>query len=128
MREDMGDAMSDTFGETERRSSELPLTGHRPRLARACRRAGAMPLIGWVRAALRHDVRILAYHRVLETVEPDGFRFDPELISASSEAFRRQLAIIKRRFAPMRFDELIDALDRGRPAPRRAVLITFDDG
>ncbi len=128
MCEDMGNAMSGTLGETERRSSGLPSAGRRPRLARVCRRAGAMPLIGWVRAALRHDVRILAYHRVLDTVEPDDFRFDPELISASSDAFRRQLAIIKRRFAPMRFDELIDALDCGRPVPRRAVLITFDDG
>ena len=102
--------------------------GRRPRLARAAHRLGVMPLLGWVRGAWRHDVRILAYHRVLESVEPAGFRFDAELISASSDAFRRQLAIVKRRFAPMRFDELADCLDRGRPVPRRAVLITFDDG
>jgi peptidoglycan/xylan/chitin deacetylase (PgdA/CDA1 family) len=102
--------------------------GKRPQLARVARRLGAMPLLGWARAAWRRDVRILAYHRVLESIEPEGFRFDSELISASSDQFRRQLAIVKRRFAPMRFDELADCLDRGRPVPRRAVLITFDDG
>jgi peptidoglycan/xylan/chitin deacetylase (PgdA/CDA1 family) len=109
-------------------SSDMPMAGRRPRLARLCARAGLLPLIARMRAALRHDLRILAYHRVLDTADPEGFRFDPELISASSDAFRQQLAIVKRRFAPMRFDELIDCLDRGRPVPRRAVLITFDDG
>ena len=87
-----------------------------------------MPLIGRLRAALRHDVRILAYHRVLESVEPRDFRFDPDLISASSDAFREQVGIVKRRCSLMRFDELIDRLDRGQSLPRRAALITFDDG
>jgi peptidoglycan/xylan/chitin deacetylase (PgdA/CDA1 family) len=120
--------MSGRVGDAESQSNEMPSAGRRPRLARACRRVGLLPLIGRVRAALRRDVRILAYHRVLDAVEPVGFRFDPELISASSDAFRQQLAIVKRRFSPMRFDELIDCLDRGKPIPRRAVLITFDDG
>ena len=110
------------------RSGETLLAGRRPRLARACARAGLLPVIAGVRAALRRDLRILAYHRVLDSIEPADFSFDPELISASSDAFRRQLSIVKRRFAPMRFDELIDCLDRRRPVPRRAVLITFDDG
>lgn len=87
-----------------------------------------MPLIARLRAALRNDVRILAYHRVLDTAEPGDFRFDPELISASREGFREQLALVARHCSPMRFDELIDRLDRGRAPPRRAVLITFDDG
>ena len=120
--------MSGMVGDSGVRSSEMPLAGRRPRLARFCARAGLLPLIARVRTALRHDIRILAYHRVLDTAEPAGFLFDPELISASSDAFRQQLAIVKRRFVPMRFDELIDCVDRGRPVPRRAVLITFDDG
>jgi peptidoglycan/xylan/chitin deacetylase (PgdA/CDA1 family) len=122
----MGDSMSGTQVQAE--SGGEPPGGRRPRLARALRRAGALPLIGRLRAALRHDVRILAYHRVLESVEPEGFRFDPELISASAEAFREQLAIVRRRCVPLRFDELLAHLDQGRDIPRRAVLITFDDG
>ncbi len=100
----------------------------RPRLASALQRVGALQLIGRLRAALRDDVRILAYHRVLESVEPQDFRFDLDLISASSDAFREQIDIVKRRCSPMRFDELIDRLDRGQSLPRRAALITFDDG
>lgn len=87
-----------------------------------------MPLVGRLRAVLHRDVRILAYHRVLPSVEPQDFRFDLDLVSASGEAFRRQLAIVRRRFTPMRFDELADCLERGRRIPSRAVLITFDDG
>ncbi len=105
-----------------------PSAGLRPRLARVLRHAGALPLVVRLRAALCEDVRILAYHRVLETAVPAGFRFDPDLVSASAEGFREQLRIVRRRCAPMRFDELLDQLDRGRPVPRRAVLITFDDG
>lgn len=87
-----------------------------------------MPVVGRLRAALHRDVRILAYHRVLPSVAPVDFRFDLDLVSASSEAFRRQLDIVRRRFVPMRFDELADCLDHGRRIPSRAVLITFDDG
>ena len=131
MREVTGDSMSGEDVQAENglaQSGREPSAARRPRLARALQRVGAMPLIGRLRAALRHDVRILAYHRVLESVEPQGFRFDLDLISASSEAFREQIAIVKRRCSPMRFDELIDRLDRGQSLPRHAVLITFDDG
>lgn len=105
-----------------------PSAGLRPRLARVLRRAGALPLAVRLRAALREDVRILAYHRVLETAAPAEFRFDPDLVSASAEGFREQLRLVRRRFSPMRFDELLDRLGRGRSLPRHAVLITFDDG
>lgn len=122
----MGDSMGGAGMQAE--DGPGPSAGRRPRLARALRRAGALPLLARLRAALRNDVRILAYHRVLDTAEPEDFRFDPELVSASREAFRAQLAIVARRCSPIRFDELIDRLDRGRAPPRRAVLITFDDG
>ncbi len=131
MREVTGDSMSGEGVQTDDgRAGDgcEPSAARRPRLARALRRVGAMPLIGRLRAALRHDVRILAYHRVLESVEPEDFRFDLDLISASSDAFREQIAIVKRRCSSMRFDELIDRLDRGQSLPRRAALITFDDG
>jgi peptidoglycan/xylan/chitin deacetylase (PgdA/CDA1 family) len=122
----MGDSMSGTQVQAERGGE--PSTGRRPRLARALRGVGLLPLIARVRAALRNDVRILAYHRVLESAEPEGFRFDPELVSASREGFAEQLAIVRRRCSPMRFDELVARLERGRTLPRRTVLITFDDG
>ena len=63
--------------------------GRRPRLARALCASGLMPLTARLRAAWRDDLRILAYHRVLPLAEPAGFRFDPDLISASAEALSR---------------------------------------
>ncbi|MGN6152514.1 MAG: polysaccharide deacetylase family protein [Lysobacteraceae bacterium] len=109
-------------------NGDTPSAGLRPRLARALHRMGTLPLAGRLRGALCDDVRILAYHRVLETAVPHDFRFDPDLVSASAEGFSEQLRIVRRRFSPMRFDELLERLDRGRRLPPRAVLITFDDG
>ena len=65
--------------------------GRRQLLARWCHRLGALPLLKRVRPGARGDARVLAYHRVLESAEPQDFSFDPELISASAEAFREQM-------------------------------------
>lgn len=102
--------------------------GRRERLARLCRRTGALSVLGGMRALLRRDVRILAYHRVLESAQPDGFEFDVELISASAAAFREQMLLVRRNFHPLRFDELLACIDSGRAPPRKSVLVTFDDG
>jgi peptidoglycan/xylan/chitin deacetylase (PgdA/CDA1 family) len=103
-------------------------SGRRPRLARMARSCGLLPLAGRLRALLRDDLRILAYHRVLESADPPGFAFDVDLISASADAFRTQMQLLKARFNPMRFDELCDRLEHGRSLPPRTVLVTFDDG
>ena len=89
-------------------------------------RRAAAPL-KHVRALLRGDLRILAYHRVLEPVPPD-FSFDLELVSAWAEHFREQMVLLRRRFHPMRFDEVLACMDAGRRVPRNAVLVSFDDG
>lgn len=102
--------------------------GRRQRLARLSHSAHLLPSLQHMRGLLRHDVRILAYHRVLESIEPAGFTFDLDLISASAERFHEQMSLLRKRFHPMRFDEVLACLDAGRPLPRRAVLITFDDG
>ncbi len=114
--------------QTQHGSNPHEARGRRPWLARACRRSGLLPLAGGLRGLLRDDVRILAYHRVLDSVEPAGFSFDVDLISASAEAFRAQMRHVRRHFHPMRFDELADCLDRGRRPPPRALLVSFDDG
>ncbi len=102
--------------------------GRRQLLARWCHRLGALPLLKRVRPGARGEARVLAYHRVLESAEPQDFSFDPELISASAEAFREQMRHLKAHFVPMRFDEVLDHQRRGVPLPAGAVLVTFDDG
>ena len=102
--------------------------GKRERVVEACYRVGLLPVIRQLRALVRHDLRILAYHRVLDVDDPNRFDFDLELISASAQRFHDQMSLIKRRMHPMRFDEVLDLLDRGKTLPVNALVVTFDDG
>lgn len=106
----------------------LSRAGRRQRLARQCHSTGILPLLRGARSTLLKDLRILAYHRVLESAEPDGFTFDTELISATAAGFREQMQAIKRDFHPMRFDQVLSYVDADRRLPKGAVLVTFDDG
>ena len=81
-----------------------------------------------LRAQLVRDVRILAYHRVLTLADEDAFPFDADLVSASEQQFRAQMQLLARRFNPIRFADLVAAMDGGAPLPARAVIVTFDDG
>jgi len=106
--------------------SERP--GKRQRLAAFCSAVGVLPGLTSLRRALRKDLRILAYHRVLGVPDPDAFAFDLDEISASPEQFREQMQLVKRRYDPMSFHELIAAVDSRRPLPPRPLIVTFDDG
>lgn len=64
---------------------------------------------------------ILAYHRVTELPN------DPYLLTVTPKHFAEQLEVIRRHYFPMRLESLVDALREGR-VPRRAVVVTFDDG
>lgn len=80
------------------------------------------------RGMFRHDLRILAYHRVLDLPQPDKFEFDVDLVSAGADEFRRQMQLVRDRFNPIGFDTVLDCLERGKPLPEDATLVTFDDG
>ena len=45
-----------------------------------------------------------------------------------SRTFASRYRLLKRRFSPIRFRDLIDAFGTGRPLPPRPVILTFDDG
>jgi peptidoglycan/xylan/chitin deacetylase (PgdA/CDA1 family) len=72
-------------------------------------------------------LRILAYHRVLDD-DLSHFPFDEQLISATSDDFRRQMQFLKRHFEVISFADLHECEKAGRPWPRRAAIVTFDDG
>lgn len=71
---------------------------------------------------------ILAYHRIFDMGSEDDFPYDPELVSATVGDFEWQMKTLKERFAPLALTEILDLLEKGRPLPRRAVAVTFDDG
>jgi len=99
----------------------------RSALAKACARLGLMPLMQATRRFLRGDLRILAYHRVLD-VDVETFDFDLALVSASAAQFRAQMEYVKAHYRPMRFRDVIEYRDAGRPLPADALVVTFDDG
>ncbi len=80
----------------------------RRRAARAPRRPDGRPLI-------------LMYHRI---AEPDS---DPWALSVTPAHFGEQLDALRRRADPMSLARLVRHLEQGT-LPRRAVVITFDDG
>lgn len=70
-------------------------------------------------------LRVLAYHRI--AVPADTPDLDPSLISATPEVFTSQMRYLACNFHAVSVMEVLEAVDAGRPLPRRSVLLTFDD-
>lgn len=100
--------------------------GLRQRLAARAHGWRMLPLLQTVRGWFRHDLRVLAYHRVRET--GPGFAFDPALVSATPPDFHAQMQHLRDRYHPVSCREVVAALEGGPALPRNAVLVTFDDG
>src|SRR5579872_3996890 len=81
-----------------------------------------------IRAACRADIPILAYHRIWDIRDEDGFPFDIELVSACIGEFQWQMEYVRRNFDPITFATLLKILDGEQSAPPKPIIITFDDG
>lgn len=68
----------------------------------------------------------LAYHRVCD-VDPHS-PWDPNLVSATPDQFRRQLAFVKRHFTPVTSADIIQWRQGRFDMPPNPLVITFDDG
>jgi peptidoglycan/xylan/chitin deacetylase (PgdA/CDA1 family) len=82
---------------------------------------------GYFSAADRHGLAVVTYHGIL----PPGYRtidagFDGSLITA--DTFRQQLRLLKRTYAIISPEEFRIWCREGGELPRRAVLLTCDDG
>ena len=108
--------------------SALPRPGIRGQLGRWCHGLGVLPLLQRVRRWGRRDLRVLAYHRVLDVPDVNRFDFDLELVSASVDGFREQMRWLQRHMRPLRLADVVAALDAGTALPADAVVVTFDDG
>jgi peptidoglycan/xylan/chitin deacetylase (PgdA/CDA1 family) len=71
---------------------------------------------------------VLAYHRVLDIIDPIQFCYDMDLVSASTSEFDYQMSYISQYMHPVSEDEVIAAIRGEKSLPKRAVLVTFDDG
>jgi len=90
-------------------------------------KTGVNDLFGYMQKFAEQRLTILAYHRVMD-VDVNNYPFDLSLISATPEDFEWQLKHIKKRFTPIRFEDIINFIDQGTPLPNRPIIISFDDG
>ena len=104
------------------------VSGKREFASRVITALGLSNVVGGVRSAMVKDLRVLAYHRVLKDLDETVFPFDAELVSAREADFDWQMAYIARRFNPVSIQQVTDAINGGKPLPKRAVMVTFDDG
>jgi O-antigen/teichoic acid export membrane protein/peptidoglycan/xylan/chitin deacetylase (PgdA/CDA1 family) len=89
---------------------------------------GLTRVLGVLRSAAVKDLRVLAYHRVLADLDESRYAFDAELVSARREEFDWQMAYVARHFQPVTCAQVADAINAGTALPKRAVMVTFDDG
>lgn len=112
---------------TQVRDSGRP-AGLRGQLGELCHSSGLLGSLQRMRSWIHKDLRILAYHRITPLPDPEAYEFDLELISATPEGFREQMAFLKKHYQPMRLTDVAHALNDGVELPADAVVITFDDG
>jgi peptidoglycan/xylan/chitin deacetylase (PgdA/CDA1 family) len=74
-----------------------------------------------LRSYARRNVLVLLYHRVANVPT------DPHLLCVTSDNFSEQMEVLRRNWNPISLRELSSGLKNQR-LPRRAVLVTFDDG
>jgi peptidoglycan/xylan/chitin deacetylase (PgdA/CDA1 family) len=70
---------------------------------------------------------ILRYHSVGGADGSVPIHIDPSLCVPVS-AFAQQMRFLREHYTPVSLDQLFEAIKEGRPFPRGAVVITFDDG
>ena len=102
--------------------------GKKEFLANVLLAAGVFPVVRNFPAWMGNDLRLLAYHRVFDVADESNFPFDPELISASTADFQAQIEHVATYFVPVTCADVLAAIGGGRALPRRAIVITFDDG
>ncbi|MFZ5979896.1 MAG: polysaccharide deacetylase family protein [Candidatus Zixiibacteriota bacterium] len=89
---------------------------------------GFLPLL---KAALRtappERPLMLMYHRVLENIERDN-KYTQNGIAVSRDTFEKQMAYLAKYYRPVSLDDFVAGLTAGKILPKKAVVITFDDG
>ncbi len=104
------------------------MTGKKELLASALHATGILSLLPHLPAWHMRELRILTYHRVFNVADETTFPFDPALISASTTDFHDQIEYVAKNFSPITFADVVAALNDKKTLPRRAIVVTFDDG
>lgn len=91
---------------------------------RSCEASGLLDLLERGEGGRRGVLRVLTYHRVGAVSDRSLY---PALVSASPDAFARQMRWIAARHRVVSLREVLHSRRTGEPLPPRALLVTFDD-
>ena len=97
----------------------------RPLLRRAFYQAGLYRT--WLRTVGADTLTVALFHRVLPDGHPGWREAHPEF-TISDSLLQQCFAFFAAHYNLVSLAEVVENRDEGRPLPRRALLITFDDG
>lgn len=80
------------------------------------------PLAFLLNVSRRGSLTVLTYHRIVEQPDPE------DSLSVSKETFERQMEFLSLHYRVLSGEAMADLLLKGESLPKRAVLVTFDDG
>ncbi|MCI0712814.1 MAG: polysaccharide deacetylase family protein, partial [Chloroflexi bacterium] len=83
-------------------------------------------LLDWLDREQPNLLRVLTYHRV--DVLTNRPYLSPALLSATPDHFARQMAFIHKHYTPVSVQDVLSYYDQQQPLPKRAILVTVDDG
>ena len=104
------------------------MIGKKEALAQLLVRSGLVRVAGKLYHQKHHDVKVLAYHRVLPRMDELSFPYDLELVSAWRDQFDWQMGYLAKHYAVVTCRELAGFLDSGHWPDKPCALVTFDDG
>lgn len=102
--------------------------GKKDVLAQLLHRTGLLGLADRCRFGPRDRLLVLAYHRVRDIGDERRYPGDPELVSATPGEFRWQMEYLRKHWQPITLGDVVAAIHGRGSLPRRAVVVTFDDG
>lgn len=99
--------------------------GKKDKLAKILYQSGALCI---AKLLTHYDLKILAYHRVVNVELSESYPFDLELVSATISDFERQMEYLKKHYKPTTFEQVLRRLSRNEKIDKNSVIVTFDDG
>lgn len=81
----------------------------------------------WVDFGAQRGAVIARFHSISDGQSHNYLYVEPN-ISVPPKAFDQQIAFLAERYRCLSMDDLLDALESGRPLPHNAAVVTFDDG